>query len=85
MVGRNKKKKRWGDFRHGQDAKDNLDLQLVELRMVTSTWRGTCPEGTLEMFCLCYQDEEVDYCILKKTPEPDVSVVILLLEIQTEV
>ncbi|NXD24698.1 GP107 protein, partial [Spelaeornis formosus] len=32
-----------------------------------------------------YLDEEVDYCILKKTPEPDVSVVILLLEIQTEV
>ncbi|NWH88721.1 GP107 protein, partial [Aegithalos caudatus] len=32
-----------------------------------------------------YLDEEVDYCILKKTPEPDVSVVILLLEIQTQV
>ncbi|NXH52167.1 GP107 protein, partial [Rhabdornis inornatus] len=32
-----------------------------------------------------YLDEEVDYCILKKTPEPDVSVVILLLEIRTEV
>ncbi|NXS79813.1 GP107 protein, partial [Erpornis zantholeuca] len=32
-----------------------------------------------------YLDEEVDYCILKKTPEPDVSVVILLLEIPTEV
>ncbi|NXC58460.1 GP107 protein, partial [Aleadryas rufinucha] len=32
-----------------------------------------------------YLDEQVDYCILKKTPEPDVSVVILLLEIQTEV
>ncbi|NXP97603.1 GP107 protein, partial [Vidua macroura] len=32
-----------------------------------------------------YLDEEVDYCILKKTPEPDVSVVILLLEIQKKV
>ncbi|XP_068067383.1 protein GPR107 isoform X1 [Anomalospiza imberbis] len=32
-----------------------------------------------------YLDEEVDYCILKKTPEPDVSVVILLLEIQAKV
>ncbi|NXM06562.1 GP107 protein, partial [Tyrannus savana] len=32
-----------------------------------------------------YLDEEVDYCILRKTPEPDVSVVILLLEIQSEV
>ncbi|RLW00530.1 hypothetical protein DV515_00008818 [Chloebia gouldiae] len=32
-----------------------------------------------------YLDEEVDYCILKKTPEPDVSVVILLLEIQNKV
>ncbi|NWV35206.1 GP107 protein, partial [Grantiella picta] len=32
-----------------------------------------------------YLDEEVDYCILRKTPEPDVSVVILLLEIPTEV
>ncbi|NXW80127.1 GP107 protein, partial [Hirundo rustica] len=32
-----------------------------------------------------YLDEEVDYCILKKTPEPDVSVVILLLDIQTQV
>ncbi|NWR01655.1 GP107 protein, partial [Paradoxornis webbianus] len=32
-----------------------------------------------------YLDEEVDYCILKKTPEPDVSVVILLLEIKTQV
>ncbi|KAM4761207.1 protein GPR107 isoform 1-T1 [Cyanocitta cristata] len=32
-----------------------------------------------------YLDEEVDYCILKKTPEPDVSVVILLLDIKTEV
>ncbi|NWY28379.1 GP107 protein, partial [Pheucticus melanocephalus] len=32
-----------------------------------------------------YLDEEVDYCILKKTPEPDVSVVILLLDIQHEV
>ncbi|NXH46134.1 GP107 protein, partial [Dicaeum eximium] len=32
-----------------------------------------------------YLDEEVDYCILKKTPEPDVSVIILLLEIRTEV
>ncbi|NXB80643.1 GP107 protein, partial [Donacobius atricapilla] len=32
-----------------------------------------------------YLDEEVDYCILRKTPEPDVSVVILLLEIQSQV
>ncbi|NXO70493.1 GP107 protein, partial [Phainopepla nitens] len=32
-----------------------------------------------------YLDEEVDYCILKKTPEPDVSVVILLLEIPAKV
>ncbi|XP_058674131.1 protein GPR107 isoform X2 [Ammospiza nelsoni] len=32
-----------------------------------------------------YLDEEVDYCILNKTPEPDVSVVILLLDIQHEV
>ncbi|NWR34850.1 GP107 protein, partial [Tachuris rubrigastra] len=32
-----------------------------------------------------YLDEEVDYCILRKTPEPDVSVVILLLEVQSEV
>ncbi|NXO13730.1 GP107 protein, partial [Oriolus oriolus] len=32
-----------------------------------------------------YLDEEVDYCILKKTPGPDVSVVFLLLEIEAEV
>ncbi|NWQ85367.1 GP107 protein, partial [Burhinus bistriatus] len=32
-----------------------------------------------------YLDEEVDYCILKKKPEPDVSVVILLLDFKTEV
>ncbi|NWT70141.1 GP107 protein, partial [Prunella himalayana] len=32
-----------------------------------------------------YLDEEVDYCILKKTPDPDVSVVILLLDIRTGV
>ncbi|NXU97607.1 GP107 protein, partial [Cettia cetti] len=32
-----------------------------------------------------YLDEEVDYCILKKTPDPDVSVVILLLDIQYKV
>ncbi|NWY96831.1 GP107 protein, partial [Loxia curvirostra] len=32
-----------------------------------------------------YLDEEVDYCILKKTPEPDVSVVILLLDIRRDV
>ncbi|NXD51263.1 GP107 protein, partial [Corvus moneduloides] len=32
-----------------------------------------------------YLDEEVDYCILNKTPEPDVSVVILLLDIKAEV
>ncbi|KFV11746.1 Protein GPR107, partial [Pterocles gutturalis] len=32
-----------------------------------------------------YLDEEVDYCILKKEPEPDVSVVILLLDLQTKV
>ncbi|NWT97075.1 GP107 protein, partial [Urocynchramus pylzowi] len=32
-----------------------------------------------------YLDEEVDYCILKKTPEPDVSVVILLLDIRNDV
>ncbi|NXF74063.1 GP107 protein, partial [Sclerurus mexicanus] len=32
-----------------------------------------------------YLDEEVDYCILRKTPEPDVSVVLLLLEIESEV
>ncbi|XP_051663389.1 protein GPR107 isoform X3 [Manacus candei] len=32
-----------------------------------------------------YLDEEVDYCILRKTPEPDVSVVILLLEIESKV
>ncbi|XP_017665800.1 PREDICTED: protein GPR107 isoform X2 [Lepidothrix coronata] len=32
-----------------------------------------------------YLDEEVDYCILRKTPEPDVSVVILLLEIEKKV
>ncbi|NXC88414.1 GP107 protein, partial [Cercotrichas coryphoeus] len=31
-----------------------------------------------------YLDEEVDYCILKKTPEPDVSVVILLLDFGTD-
>ncbi|XP_056360951.1 protein GPR107 isoform X1 [Oenanthe melanoleuca] len=31
-----------------------------------------------------YLDEEVDYCILKKTPEPDVSVVILLLDFRTD-
>lgn len=53
--------------------------------MLTSTWRGSYPEGTSEMFCSCYQDEEVDYCILNKTPDPDVSVVILLLEIQNQV
>ncbi|NXT46520.1 GP107 protein, partial [Pluvianellus socialis] len=32
-----------------------------------------------------YLDEEVDYCILNKKPEPDVSVVILLLDLKTEV
>ncbi|NXU35131.1 GP107 protein, partial [Drymodes brunneopygia] len=32
-----------------------------------------------------YLDEEVDYCILKKKPGPDVSVVILLLEFRTQV
>ncbi|NWU89630.1 GP107 protein, partial [Upupa epops] len=32
-----------------------------------------------------YLDEEVDYCILKKKPEQDVSVVILLLDFNTEV
>ncbi|KFQ92955.1 Protein GPR107, partial [Nipponia nippon] len=32
-----------------------------------------------------YLDEEVDYCILKKKPERDVSVVILLLDFKTEV
>ncbi|NXT24892.1 GP107 protein, partial [Syrrhaptes paradoxus] len=32
-----------------------------------------------------YLDEEVDYCILKKEPEPDVSVVILLLDLQSKV
>ncbi|KAF4789160.1 G protein-coupled receptor [Turdus rufiventris] len=32
-----------------------------------------------------YLDEEVDYCILKKTPAPDVSVVILLLDVLTGV
>ncbi|KAM6047579.1 protein GPR107 isoform 1-T1 [Chlamydotis macqueenii] len=32
-----------------------------------------------------YLDEEVDYCILKKKPEQDVSVVILLLNFKTEV
>ncbi|NXQ48942.1 GP107 protein, partial [Catharus fuscescens] len=32
-----------------------------------------------------YLDEEVDYCILKKTPAPDVSVVILLLDFWTGV
>ncbi|KAM6193024.1 protein GPR107 isoform 1-T1 [Sarcoramphus papa] len=32
-----------------------------------------------------YLDEEVDYCILKKKPEQDVSVVILLLDFKTEV
>ncbi|KAM6117628.1 protein GPR107 isoform 1-T1 [Phoenicopterus ruber ruber] len=32
-----------------------------------------------------YLDEEVDYCILKKKPEQDVSVVLLLLDLNTEV
>ncbi|NXH66805.1 GP107 protein, partial [Hydrobates tethys] len=32
-----------------------------------------------------YLDEEVDYCILKKKPEQDASVVILLLDFKTEV
>ncbi|NXX22858.1 GP107 protein, partial [Podargus strigoides] len=32
-----------------------------------------------------YLDEEVDYCILKKKPEQDVSVVILLLDFKAEV
>ncbi|NXJ33576.1 GP107 protein, partial [Ciconia maguari] len=32
-----------------------------------------------------YLDEEMDYCILKKKPEQDVSVVILLLDFKTEV
>ncbi|NXI98335.1 GP107 protein, partial [Psophia crepitans] len=32
-----------------------------------------------------YLDEEVDYCILKKKPEQGVSVVILLLDLRTEV
>ncbi|NXV72962.1 GP107 protein, partial [Atlantisia rogersi] len=32
-----------------------------------------------------YLDEEMDYCILKKKPEQDVSVVILLLDLKTEV
>ncbi|KFQ99342.1 Protein GPR107, partial [Opisthocomus hoazin] len=32
-----------------------------------------------------YLDEEVDYCILKRKPEQDVSVVILLLDFKTEV
>lgn len=75
-----RKKKKRGDFTHGQDG-----FTTCGLRMVTCAWRGTCPEGTSEVFCSCYQDEEVDYCILKKTPEPEVSVVILLLDIQHEV
>ncbi|NXC24297.1 GP107 protein, partial [Campylorhamphus procurvoides] len=32
-----------------------------------------------------YLDEEVDYCILRKTPEPDVSVILLLLEMESQV
>ncbi|KAM6244012.1 protein GPR107 isoform 2-T2 [Porphyrio hochstetteri] len=32
-----------------------------------------------------YLDEEMDYCILKKKPEQDVSVVILLLDLKSEV
>ncbi|XP_019396656.1 PREDICTED: protein GPR107 [Crocodylus porosus] len=32
-----------------------------------------------------YLDEEVDYCILKKTPEQDVSVVLLLLDLKNDV
>ncbi|NXK12945.1 GP107 protein, partial [Herpetotheres cachinnans] len=31
-----------------------------------------------------YLDEEVDYCVLKKKPEQDVSVIILLLDFKTE-
>lgn len=90
MVGRNKKKRggQVDTFRHGQVVKNDSVLQLAGL--VTSTWRGMCPtsykqEGTSKMFCLYYQDEEVDYCILKKKPEPDVSVVILLLDFKTQV
>ncbi|XP_037257078.1 protein GPR107 isoform X1 [Falco biarmicus] len=32
-----------------------------------------------------YLDEEVDYCVLKKKPQQDVSVIILLLDFKTEV
>ncbi|NXX97125.1 GP107 protein, partial [Centropus bengalensis] len=32
-----------------------------------------------------YLDEEVDYCILKKKPQQDVSVILLLLDLETEV
>uniref|UniRef100_A0A8C5UAX7 G protein-coupled receptor 107 n=1 Tax=Malurus cyaneus samueli TaxID=2593467 RepID=A0A8C5UAX7_9PASS len=65
-------------------------MRFCVLRFIPEHSAFSCPisykpEGTSEVFCSCCQDEEVDYCILRKTPEPDVSVVILLLDIRAEV
>ncbi|XP_027505590.1 protein GPR107 isoform X1 [Corapipo altera] len=77
----------FGFFKDGFMRVNVSNLSLKQLR-------GSDMKGLLVGFSLdrtrndgfsTYLDEEVDYCILRKTPEPDVSVVILLLEIERKV
>ncbi|XP_076211898.1 protein GPR107 isoform X1 [Aptenodytes patagonicus] len=68
----------------GSDDKSSLSVGF-SLDRTRNDGFSTYLEGTSKMFCLYYQDEEVDYCILKRKPEQDVSVVILLLDFKTEV
>lgn len=68
--------------RHGQAVQGNAAFQLGHLcleHLIPSQ------EGTAKVVCFYSQDEEVDYCILKKKPEQDASVVILLLDFKTQV
>ncbi|NXX27180.1 GP107 protein, partial [Nicator chloris] len=63
----------------------NLSLKPASPDVMDSSSVGFSLDRTRNDGFSTYLDEEVDYCILKKTPEPDVSVVILLLDVHTPV
>ncbi|NXR76744.1 GP107 protein, partial [Pycnonotus jocosus] len=63
----------------------NLSLRTAKSSDMDSLSVGFSLDRTKNDGFSTYLDEEVDYCILNKTPEPDVSVVILLLEIRNQV
>ncbi|NXF99355.1 GP107 protein, partial [Sakesphorus luctuosus] len=75
----------FGFFKNGFMRVNVSNLSLKGSRDMNGLSVGFSLDRTRNDGFSTYLDEEVDYCILRKTPEPDVSVVLLLLDIESTV